>query len=127
MKKIILYLFFCFIVSFNCFAEWSLASTTDEGKTEFYIDKENIRVDGKNRYFWLLMNLKDIKSDRDYKSTLTYIYLDCKIFRSKHLNFLVKPLEMGKGKTSEEFSPPEKWYYAQPGTSEEEVYKKVCS
>ena len=61
------------------------------------------------------------------KSSNSQIFLDCKIFRSKHLKFLVKPLKMGMGETSKEFDPPDKWYYAQPGTSEEAVYKKVCN
>ena len=127
MKKTILLLFLSVFISFNSYAEWTLVSKTGGGETEFYIDKENIRADGSNRYFWLLMNLKSIEPDRDYKSTLTYIFLDCKIFRSKHLKFLVKPLKMGMGETSQEFDPPDKWYYAQPGTSEEAVYKKVCN
>ncbi len=58
MKKTILLLFLSIFISFNSYAEWTLASTTNGGETEFYIDKENIRADGSNRYFLVINEFK---------------------------------------------------------------------
>ena len=73
------------------------------------------------------MNLPGKKIDRNYNSTLAYTLLDCNMLRSKHLDFLVKSLHMGKGETIQKFIPPDTWHYPPPGSNEETVYKKVCN
>jgi len=126
MKKIFLFIFFILFFSTSVIADWTIASRNTNGTIEFYIDKNNIRKDGSTRYFWLLMNLKDKKIDREHNSALVYVQLDCKVLRAKDLKFITKSSQMGKGETVGEFSPPDKWKYPPPGTSEEQVYKIVC-
>ena len=127
MKKIFLvFVFFLFLIN-KVNAEWSISSKHKNGTTEFLIDKKNIRKDGSTSYFWVLMNLKDKKADRNYNSTLAYVQLDCTVLRAKDLKFISKSSQMGKGEIIGEFSPPDEWKYPIPGSNEEAVYKKVCN
>ena len=127
MKKIFLFVVLVLFFSSSVNADWTIASKHENGTTEFYIDKDNVRKDGSTRYFWILMNLKDRKADRKHNSAIIYVQLDCKVLRGKDLKFISKSLEMGEGENVSEFDPPDKWQYPTPGSNMENVYKRVCN
>ena len=127
MKKIFLFLILVLFFSTSVNADWTIASKHENGTTEFYIDINNVRKDGSTRYFWILMNLKDQKADRKHNSAIVYVQLDCTVLRGKDLKFISKSLEMGRGESVTEFSPPDEWQYPNPGSNMEKIYNKVCN
>ena len=121
VKKIFLFIILVLFFSTSVNADWTIASNHENGTTEFYIDKDNVRKDRSTRYFWILMNLKDRKADRKHNSAIVYVQLDCKVLRGKDLKFISKSLEMGEGENVNE------WQYPTPNSNMEMIYKRVCN
>lgn len=85
MKKIILsYFFLIFFISIAN-AEWEIAAEHKDRNTVFLIDKNKIKKEEQNIYFWLLTNLKNKEENHNWRSMLTYLKLDCNMLRAKVL------------------------------------------
>ena len=127
MKKIILSFFFIFFSNIAN-AEWEIAAKHKDENTVFLIDKNKIKKEGQNTYFWLLTNLKNKEENHNWRSMLTYLKLDCDMLRAKVLKNIVKSSQGGLGQTLEEYNPPEgEWLYATPNSNNDIVYRKVCN
>ena len=127
MKKhlTILTLIFPLMFSSTSYAEWTKVSKNSD-ITTFYVDFKRIRkVDG-YVYFWLLADfLKPINNG--ILSAKIYSQGDCKQFREKHLSIYFYKEPMGDGDNDgDPFTPPDKWAYPLPESSQETFLKSVC-
>ena len=127
MKNLFFLIALSFYWSGNAYAEWKSVSIAKDKSSEFYVNPNNISIDGERRYFWTLTNvLRPELSKTDALSFLVYHELDCKKFRAIDLKFMAKSEKWGKGETLADFEPEKKWKYANPGSNKERVWKFVC-
>ena len=82
MKRIILVLVVILISTNTLHAanfKWTKIVTTDDGATEFYIDKNSVKKVGKFHYYWALANYLKLEEgdDPNVKSVITFNILNC--------------------------------------------------
>ena len=124
MKKLILIALLIF--SSPSYAEWTKV-LEDEGDA-FYVDFDRIRKHDGYVYFWVLTDyLKP--TDQGHLSNEMYYQGDCKLFRSKILQFVFYTGNMGGGPpdVQEPLKKHQIWRYPSPYTPRELVLKYVCS
>ena len=137
MKKIILVLVFILISTNTLHAtnfKWTKIVTTEDGATDFYIDKNSVKKVGKFHYYWALANYLKLEEgdDPDVKSVITFNILNCKTKEYKSLNFTTFNLNKGKGEIIDDVIIPDEdisyfdWAHFGEKTSFGVVFKKVC-
>ncbi len=123
MKKLILIALLIF--SSPSYAEWWPVASPD-GFTTFYLDFDRIReVDG-YVYFWHMVSLAK-PAHNGIMSMKTYSQGDCKLFRTKPLNYYSYKEPMGGGDvnyTSE--GENAEWLYPPPDSASEIILNTVC-
>ena len=118
-----------FIISFisPSYGEWKFV-VKNQGGSNYYVDKDNIRKHDGNIFVWELVDFLKPNS-LGHLSAGTYIQLDCKSLRFKYLSFAFYKQPMGNG--TPEVSKPVKqlqgWQYPPPNTSQEYVKKFICN
>ena len=125
MKKITILLFIILTLLFTntSWGEWTLVTET-EYDMKYYYDKDRVRKSGKYLYFWELLDwTKPIDGDL---SGISYVELDCSIFRFKILKSKFYNNSMGEGKNTKDFTPKDEWRYPLPNSTQEFMYNKVC-
>jgi hypothetical protein len=116
-------LFLTLMVGNPAWGEWTKVSESVKGNTH-YVDFERIRKQDGSVYFWEVLNF--LKPLGAFLSVKKYKQIDCKIFRFKELRWFFHRKPMGRGTGENLASPPEKWDYPPPGSSNELVLKSVC-
>ena len=87
---------FLVILAPDCFAEWTIIKTDDNGS--HYLDFDSVRYKGSFVYFWKLRDYeKDIYEEMSSK---VYIEGDCSLFRYRFLIDKYYTLPMGQGMPS---------------------------
>jgi len=126
MKKItiLLVIIFTFLFSTTSCGEWSYFSENVNG-WKFYYDKDRVRKSGKFLYLGMLVDLKELSS-YGHLSSISYIQVDCSIFRYNRLKNEYYTNSMSEGNMIIEQTPLEKWNYPRPDSSEESMYNKIC-
>ena len=114
---------FTLMFSSTSFAEWTKVVRNLKGTS--YVDFERIRkVDGFVLY-WELIDFLNPDPDGGFSYKI-YYKGDCKLFRHKRLYYSYHKEQMGGG-TGESFTPPDKWLYPPPDSTNEVTLKSVCS
>ena len=137
MKRIILVLVVILISTNTLHAanfKWTKIVTTEDGATEFYIDKNSVKKVGRFHYYWGLADyLKlDEGDDPNVKSVITFNILNCETKEFKSLNFTSFNLNKGRGEINDDIIIPDEdisyfdWKYFGEKTSFGVVFKKVC-
>ena len=122
MKKLILITLLIF--SSPSYAEWTAVTKTSDGYN-FYVDFDTIRVVDGYLYFWYLSDFPEpFEGDL---SVITYVQSDCKLFRSKRLQFIYHTENMGGGRAQPEEPIEKGWQYPPPDTVMAVVLEEVCS
>ena len=126
MKKItlLLVIIFTFLFSTTSWGEWSYVEENVSG-SKFYYDKDRIRKSGKFIYFWELQVFRNPYKFGGLSST-RYVQLECSIFRFNWLKFQLYNKSMGEGKPKIDVNRKEEWEYAQPNSSIDFMYNKIC-
>ena len=117
---------FSVMFSSTSFAEWTRVGTVATEDT-VYLDTERIRKHGGYVYYWTMQDyLKPVGGE--YLSVKLYRQGDCKLFRSKILNYSAHIEPMGRGSPSVRISEPdENWDYPVPDSVHEMHLKAVCA
>ena len=137
MKRIILVLVVILISTNTLHAanfKWTKIVTTEDGATEFYIDKNSVKKVGKFHYYWALANYLKLEEgdDPNVKSVITFNILNCETKEFKSLNFTSFNLNKGRGEIDIDVIVPDEdmsyfdWKYFGEKTSFGVVFKKVC-
>ena len=103
--------------------EWIYVLENQNGGKSYY-DKDRLRKSGNYIYFWELL---DFTGKNDTVGFMSYIQLDCSVFRIKKLKsqYFTKP--KGEGKIKGDFPPlPDEWYFPPPKSIIGRFYNKVC-
>ena len=137
MKRIILVLVVILISTNTLHAanfKWTKIVTTDDGATEFYIDKNSVKKVGKFHYYWVLANYLKLEEgdDPNVKSVITFNILNCVTKEFKSLNFTSFNLNKGRGEINDDIIIPDEdmsyfdWKYFGEKTAFGIVFKEVC-
>ena len=129
MKKItiILVIIFTFLFSNTTWGDWSYVVKGSKSQ-KLYYDKDRIRKSGKFIYFWELLDYLKPTEYGDL-SVISYIELDCSIFRYKWLKIQFYNKSMGDGEMTTDDTPKGKqgeWRYPQPDSSKEFILSIIC-
>ena len=107
--------------------EWKAFSQVP-GEETHYIDLSSIRVTGHMRRVW---TLADLSSRNQYgaQSQRSLVEVDCKEQRIRALTYaeLAEPMGRGKVLRSENFDPPDRWFFAVPGSTGAHLVRTVCA
>ena len=130
MNKLLLIftlLFSTLMFSTPSYGEWTKVGKNVSGDV-FYVDFERIRKHGGYVYWWELSDYLKPTSGGDLSDKM-YNQGDCKLFRFKTLSYVFHKELMGGG-TGRVVEPGAKhkgWQYPIPGSSGENILKRVCS
>jgi len=126
MKKItiILVIIFTFLFSNTTWGDWSYVVKGSKSQ-KLYYDKDRIRKSGKFIYFWELLDYLKPTEYGDL-SVISYIELDCSIFRYKRLKIQFYNKSMGEGEQTSDMIPQDEWNYPKPNSISEIMYNKIC-
>jgi len=128
MKKT---LFFLFIVSILLTSNvksnsgWTLVSTSVKDDN-YYVDFQRIRISSGNKYFWYLIDYKNVDQFGD-KSVVTYSKAECESFKYKWLENKYYASSMGKGKLNAHDPKESQWKYPVRKSVMEGLLTKVCN
>jgi hypothetical protein len=128
MKKILIPLF-SLIISFNAYGKWEVvasANTVDNNKSTYYMDFDNIKVNG-NVYFWEIED--QLKPDRfGDLSNKALFEVDCNVpQRSRMLSVFYYTQPMAEGSISDQNNKPYDWKYTTPGSVGEAKANIACN
>ena len=104
-------------------AEWVLDEKNKHGS--IYLDKDLVRQDGKNKYFWWLVN-----ENKGFGSQENYARVNCSSLGFYILSTIWYDEHFAKNKSGYQPAPgrlPEEVNYAPPNSSMHNMLKKVCS
>jgi len=122
MKKLTLIftlLFSTVMFPSSSYAKWVKVSETVSGDS-FYVNTERLKIKGKYRYVWRMVNYSR------GKSSLSFSLVDCDMGRKKDLKDIEFSKPMGEG-TPLDFSEDDpKWDYPIPDTSIGIVIDFIC-
>ncbi len=102
--------------------EWIYVLENQNGGKSYY-DKDRLRKSGNYIYFWELL---DFTGKNDTVGFMSYIQLDCSVFRIKKLKSQNLTNPKGEGEIKGDFTSPDEWYYPPPKSITERFYNKVC-
>ena len=127
MKKILIPLF-SLIISFNAYGKWEVvasANTVDNNKSTYYMDFDNIKVNG-NVYFWEIED--QLKPDRfGDLSNKALFEVDCNVpQRTRILSVLYYTQPMAEGSISTQDNKPSDWKYTIPESVGETKANIAC-
>ncbi len=133
MKKFLLVLIISLVSTSNLFAErfnWVDKMKTNDGATEFYIDKESVRVVNNYVYYWVLANYLKYSEDenKEIKSVINFHRLDCNDMGFQIILMSVYGEYMGKGESLSHFIDPdtEKRFHPKSAVSYAR-HEKLCN
>ena len=137
MKRIILVLVVILISTNTLHAanfKWTKIVTTEDGATEFYIDKNSVKKVGKFHYYWMMSNyLKLEEGDNpNVKSNITFEILNCETSEVKSVTHTSFNLNKGRGEINIDIIVPDEdmsyfaWKYFGETTAFGRIFKEVC-
>ena len=124
MKKILGVIILSLFLSSSANAGWTKVSTTTEDDI-YYVDFENIRVEGKLIYFWEFMKYGAPMKDGT-SSHKIYQILDCNRFLTKPLRFIFYTDKNGTSDPDAQVSLIDDWVPLPPDSVGMKSAKKLC-
>jgi hypothetical protein len=117
-------LLLCLLVAQPAWAEWVWVTSSSEG-SHTYVDPTTLRVSGKTRRMWELVDLNKPDKDGDL-SYRFYREYDCAEERTRSLQGSYFTENAGGGTRTGGFSTPADWAYIEPGSVGATKLKVVC-
>ena len=123
--KVLLTTIFLLFPSF-LFGDWTRVGTGDTYNIEVYVDFDRIRKSNGKHFFWVLINIKEMRKD-GVKSLQVYREGDCNLYIMKTLSVVTHYDYMGKdvGKSNNIKNP--ELVYPKPKSLDEVLLNKVCN
>lgn len=121
--KILITLFVLFF-SFSLFAEWTRFSSTND--LTLYYDVKSIIKFNQNIFLWRMGDFNE-KSEWGDLSATTYTKIECNNFNYRDLVVYFYDQNMGQGKLTTAFTPPEELKSAKEGSILESFFSKLCN
>ena len=88
--------------------KWEKIIGTEDGGTDFYLDRKTIYKVGNYKYFWALSNyLISGPDDGPEKSVVNHFMVNCKSLELKVITFTTFLQHMGRGQIDMDFILPE--------------------
>jgi hypothetical protein len=129
MKKLLSIIVLGLLLSGNAYAEWSYVETIsradDNNKIKIYIDPETFKKDENYSYIWKLEDLTI--PFKDIKSTAFHHQIDCKLTRSKTLQYIFYTGQMGTGMPKPFVRDTIKWTSYPPSSYMSNLIKGICN
>ena len=113
-----------FFFSSSAYAEWTRVAVNINGDT-YYVDFENIRVEGKLIYYWELMKYGVPEKDGT-SSHKIYQVIDCNNFSSKPLRFIFYSDRNATSDPDSQKSLINEWTQYPPDSVAMKSAKKLC-
>jgi hypothetical protein len=123
MKKIIG--LFLTLFSVNCFAEWTLVSTSNDDTVKIYVDFSTKKKIGGYMRVWSLTD--STRTDIKMVSFKVLEEYDCGLDRIRVLQMTAYSGRMGGGNVLNTSKGDNSWNYITPSTVEERLFKKICN
>ena len=124
MKKLLGILVLSLFFSSSAYAEWTRISKTSMGDT-YYVDFENIKIEGKLIYHWELMDYGKPSKNGDLSHKI-FLILDCNTYSTKPLQFIFYKGRKGSGKFDSQKSVINEWEPLPPDAVGFIAAKKFC-
>ena len=113
----------------NAYAEWLYVTTISRGddnnKIKTYIDLKTFKKDKNYSYIWILDDLTI--PFKNTKSSASHHQIDCKLTRSKVLQYIFYTDQMGTGMPKPFVRDTIKWTSYPPGSQMFNLIKVICN
>ena len=106
------------------FAEWTKIGKTVDNDT-YYVDFQNINIDGKFIYYWELMDYGKANKEGDLSHKI-YFILDCNTYLTKPLQFIFYKGRKGSGELDSQKSLINEWTGLPPDSVGFIAAQKLC-
>ncbi len=105
-------------------AEWEYLTSTDDDKTEFFVERNAKKLVGKSR-IWTLQNTKK-SAEEGASSSKMLLEAECREGRIRVISAIGYTGEMGAGEVRYENLTPSEWAYPPPDSIKEAIWEELC-
>ena len=129
MKKLLIIIIFNLLIVGSANSEWGYVETItrgdDNNTVNIYIDPATFKKDENYLYIWRLEDLTI--PFKDTKSSATHHQIDCKLTRSKTLQYIFYTGQMGTGMPKPFVRDTIKWTSYPPSSYMFNLIKDICN
>lgn len=121
------------LLSGSAFADWHYVGTSNDGKTDIYIDLETLSWKGTKAErikIWDLLDFKDARTapnNAAYHSVNAQQEFDCSKLKARYVTYSAFSGHMGQGDVVFNDPGPFKWEAVKPDSPREILMKMACA